>query len=198
MNANAVVNRYLPGLLADVCGVEVDEYDVQPARYRPSRLNWPCPAASPQSAQARLWFDVLRHNHCTTHRNVPERIIFPAARPLPSTVLERARRSTWERLGMMLCMTLWWTGHWKSIDLHPAFHAPSGVEATARWQGDQRLLFLLNHTGETREMPITQPYLDLLTETTVNGIVHLPPYGVFLLQQQAECMAYGLKRYVDG
>jgi beta-galactosidase len=62
--------------------------------------------------------------------------------------------------------------------------APSGVEVTARWQGDRRLLFLLNHTGETQEISIAKPHLDLPSGITVYGSVTMPPLGVFVLQEQ--------------
>ena len=56
--ANAVVTSYLPGLLAEVCGVEVDEYDVRSAdAVVPLALAY---LVGTQTAQARLWFDVLR------------------------------------------------------------------------------------------------------------------------------------------
>jgi len=72
----------------------------------------------------------------------------------------------------------------KSADLHSALSAPAGVEVTERWQGDQRLLFLLNHTDEAQEVSITQPYLDLLSSTMVNEIVKMPRHGVSVLREQ--------------
>jgi beta-galactosidase len=71
-----------------------------------------------------------------------------------------------------------------SLDIHSPIAAPPGVEVTERGQGDQRLLFLMNHTNETQEVPITQPHLDLFSDTIVNQIVKMPPYGVSVLREQ--------------
>ncbi len=180
--ANAIVNQYLPGLLSEVCGVEVDEYDVQPADAT-IPLELTLPDCESQSAQARLWFDVLRTS---------------TARPLATYQAEYfsgAPAITLNQHGNGQAIYVGTLGDdalhdtlldWalKSLDLHPAMDAPLGVEVTERWQGDQRLLFLLNHTKETREVPIPQPHLDLLTESTVNGTVKLPPYGVSVLREQ--------------
>ena len=180
--SNAIVNRYLPGLLADVCGVEVDEYDVQPADAT-IPLELALPDRETQSAQSRLWFDVLR---TTTAQPIAtyQAGYFSGT---PAITLNRFGDGQAVYVGTLGDDSLHDTVlDWalKSADLHSALSAPQGVEVMERWQGNQQLLFLLNHTGETREVLIPQRHVDLLSGTTVNEIVTMPPYGVFVLQEQ--------------
>jgi beta-galactosidase len=180
--ANAIVDRYLPGLLSDVCGVEVDEYDVQPADVT-IPLEVALPDREPQAAQSRLWFDVLR---TTTAQSVAT---------YKSEYFSGSPAITLNHFGGGKAIYVGTLGDdelhdvvvdWalQSVDLHSSITAPSGVEVTVRWQGDQQLSFLLNHTAETQEVPITQPHLDLLSGTTVNEFVKMPPYGVSVLREQ--------------
>jgi beta-galactosidase len=180
--ANAIVNQYLPGLLADVCGVEVDEYDVQPADSI-VLLELALPGQEAQAAQSRLWFDVLR---TTTSQAIAtyQSEYFSGA---PAITLNKHGEGNAIYVGTLGDDTLHDTVlDWalKSADLHSALSAPAGVEVTERWQGDQRLLFLLNHTDEAQEVSITQPYLDLLSSTMVNEIVKMPRHGVSVLREQ--------------
>ena len=180
--SNAIVNRYLPGLLADVCGVEVDEYDVQPADAT-IPLELALPDRETQSAQSRLWFDVLR---TTTAQPIAtyQAGYFSGT---PAITLNRFGDGQAVYVGTLGDDSLHDTVlDWalKSADLHSALSAPQGVEVMERWQGNQQLLFLLNHTGETCEVLIPQRHVDLLSGTTVNEIVTMPPYGVFVLQEQ--------------
>ncbi len=177
--ANAVVNRYLPGLLADVCGVEVDEYDVQPADLTvPLELN--LPNRITQTAQARLWFDVLRP---TTSQSVAtyQGEYFSGS---PAITLNHFGQGQSIYIGTLGDDALHETlVDWalESMDIHAVLATPSGVEAVERWQGDQRLLFLLNHTGEAKEIPINQSYTDLINGESVKENVKMPPFGALVL-----------------
>jgi beta-galactosidase len=177
---NAIVNQFLPGRLAQVCGIEVDEYDVQTGDSTlPVELTFP--NGEPQTAQARLWFDVLR---TTTAQPIAtyQAGYFSGT---PAITLNRYGEGQGVYVATLGDDTLHDTlMDWalKELDLHPALQAPPGVEVTARWQGDQQLLFLLNHTGMSQEVPVPQPHLDLLSGITVNDMVKMPPYGVSVLQ----------------
>ncbi len=180
--ANAIVDRYLPGLLSDVCGVEVEDYDVQPADVT-IPLELTLPDQETQSAQARLWFDVLR----TTTAGPAATYQSGYFSGTPAITLNHFGEGQAVYVGTLGDDTLHeavldWA--LKSADIHSALSAPAGVEVMERWQGDQRLLFLLNHTCETREVQIAQPHLDLLSGTTVKEIVKMPAYGVSVLQEQ--------------
>jgi beta-galactosidase len=180
--SNAVVNQYLPGLLADVCGVEVEDYDVQPED-RTVPLELALPGRETLIAQARLWFDILR----TTTSQVVATYRSEYYSGEPAITLNHFGEGQAIYIGTLgddaLHDTLLgWAV--ESVGIDPVFKVPSGVEAATRWHGNQQLIFLLNHTGETREISLPQPQLDLLTGTAVEKIVTIPPYGVFLLQEQ--------------
>lgn len=62
---------------------------------------------------------------------------------------------------------------------------PFGVEASVRGDGDDRVLFLLNHGSQPASVPLVTPVSDLLRGVTVEGEAHLPPYGVLLARLPA-------------
>jgi beta-galactosidase GanA len=61
---------------------------------------------------------------------------------------------------------------------------PPGIEATERWQGDQRLLFVMNHTQATQEIPINRSYLDLISGVIFKEYVKIAPHEVSVLKEQ--------------
>jgi beta-galactosidase len=180
--ANAIVNHFLPGLLADVCGVEVDEYDVLPADQTVT-LALALPGRAAQTAQAQLWFDLLRP---TTAQAVAsyQGEYFSGS---PAITLNRFGQGQSIYVGTLgddnLHDTLLgWA--LESRDIHPVLATPDGVEATERWQGDRRLLFLLNHTATTQEVQLAQSCEDLLSGAVVKESVKIPPFGVCVLEVQ--------------
>jgi len=63
---------------------------------------------------------------------------------------------------------------------------PPGVEAAVRWQGDRRLLFLLNHTGVSQTVTLTEDFLNLSNGQGCGGSVVLAPYDVLALADATE------------
>jgi beta-galactosidase len=62
--------------------------------------------------------------------------------------------------------------------------APGGVEVAERWQGSQRLLFVLNHTERPQEITLDRPYADLLDGAgSREGTVVVAPRDVLVLQE---------------
>lgn len=179
---NAIVNQFLPGRLAEVCGVEVDEYDVL-TRDATIPVEVTFPNCEPQTAQACLWFDVL---HTTTAQPIAtyQAGYFSGTPAITLNRYGEGQAIYVATLGddSLHDSVIDWV--LKDLDLHSAIYAPSGVEVTARWQGNQQLLFLLNHTGRSQEVPIPQPHLDLLSGITVNDVVKMPPYGVSVLKEE--------------
>lgn len=56
----------------------------------------------------------------------------------------------------------------------PVLPTPEGVEAMERWKDGQRRLFLLNHADQARDVALSQPLTDLLTDQ-VTERQHLNP-----------------------
>jgi beta-galactosidase len=59
---------------------------------------------------------------------------------------------------------------------------PEGIEVAERWQGDQRLLFVLNHTDQRQEITLDGPYMNLLDGSApLEGTIALAPRDVLVL-----------------
>jgi beta-galactosidase len=56
-----------------------------------------------------------------------------------------------------------------------------GIEVTARWQGEKRYLFVLNHTDETQEIAFDGEYVDILSDQPISGPTTVDPFEVLIL-----------------
>jgi beta-galactosidase len=179
---NTVVNMPLPGLLAEVCGVEVDEYDTLPADVNvPLALELPGDAPDTPAVHAQLWCDVLAP---TTAQTVARyRGEYYAGRA--AVTLNRFGRGQAVYVGTVGDAAL----HDALVDwlvetagVTPALTTLDGVEAVERWKDGYRLLFLLNHADQPRDVTLPQPMTDLLTGQAVKGQVTLEPKAVMILR----------------
>jgi len=180
--ANAVVNYFLPGLLADVCGVEVDEYDVLPADITVP-LEFTLSDMTPPSAQAKLWFDVLRPTTSRVFASYQGE--YYSGRPaITLNNFGKGRALYVGTLGddNLHDVLVGWA--LESTGIFSVFTAPPGIEVTERWHGNQKLLFLLNHTRETHEIPIDQSYEDLIYGTVFREKIKIAPFDVIVLEEQ--------------
>jgi len=171
----------LPGLLAEVCGVEVDEYDVLPADANvPLELELPGLDADSPTVNARLWCDVLTPTTAET-----------VARYRGEYYAGRAA-VTLNHFGQGQAVYVGTLGDdplhdavvgWlvDAVSVSAALSTPDGVEAVERWKDGQRLLFLLNHADDARDVALPQQVTDLLTEQVVEGEVSLEPKAVMIL-----------------
>lgn len=182
--ANAVVNCYLPGLLADVCGVEVDEYDVLPANVTVP-LDLALPGLDDQAAQAWLWFEVLRPT--TSQAVASYRSEYFSGRPAITLNTYGQGQSLYVGTlgddGLHETLLGWAL---KTTGIRSVLNAPPGIEITERWHGNQRILFLLNHTGSAQEIPVNQSYVDLISGAIFKESVKIAPFEVFVLEEQNE------------
>jgi beta-galactosidase len=67
--------------------------------------------------------------------------------------------------------------------IEPLLKAPAGVEVAERWQGDQRLLFVLNHTNETQKLSFDGSFEELLTGKVYKGDASIVALGVLILMK---------------
>jgi beta-galactosidase len=177
--ANAVVDAPLPGLLAELCGVEVDEYDSLPAGESVPVLFEGLGAAHPSGS----WCDVLApltagvlaqydggfykgRAAITENRHGKGRAIYVGTLAAPE--LERA----------VIIHAL------EAAGVTPGLDTPDGVEAVVRWKNGDRTLFLLNHADEPRIVALPFIALDLLNGRHVEGSVTLSPKDVVLLRPE--------------
>src|SRR5204863_9810147 len=74
-------------------------------------------------------------------------------------------------------------GAWliKQAGMLPLLDAPPGVEVMERWQGSDRLLFVLNHTEQEQAVNLGGSYTNLLNGASERGTVRIPPRDVLVL-----------------
>ena len=180
---NVVVERQLPGLLANACGVVVDEYDSLPAgATNPIVLA----DASVHGAAGSVWCDILTPqgsevigrydgDHYAGRAALTVNAFGAGHALYLGTVANEALLDdVIERL-----LTLGGVGHAPRRD--------DGVEITIRLQGDTAFLFVLNHSAEARTVRIdADRYRVLLGEHDGASDLTLPPYGVAVLSGRAD------------
>jgi beta-galactosidase len=178
--ANAVVNLPLPGLLADMCGVTVEDYDALPPKST-QEVEFVIPELSASwPPQARIWCDILVPQSAEVialytrdyyagqpaiTRNVygQGQVIYVGTfgdTPVYSTLL-----------GWLLL----------DLGIQSTFTAPEGVEAAERWHKDQRILFILNHTAQSQVITLPRQYTNLLDQQPISGYVTMTPHDVLVL-----------------
>jgi beta-galactosidase len=187
--ANAVVNQPLPGLLAELSGVEVEEY-VSMAADSYNGLEFLLPelaTAHPGSAgAATVWCDVLKPNGAT----VVARYTHDYYAGKPAITLNQFGRGKVVYIGTLgngavyASLTGWLLG---LAGVRPLLAAPAGVEVAERWQGERRLLFVLNHGEREQEVTLDSHYLNLLDDvapdTPIVGKISVPSHDVLVLEQ---------------
>ncbi|NPV67674.1 MAG: beta-galactosidase [Anaerolineae bacterium] len=174
---NTVVDRPLPGLLSTLCGATVDEYD---SLYQGSSIPIQAAGNSGITGAATVWCDIL----------VPETAEVLAT--YGSDFYMGRPAITLNRYGKGRAFYVGTVGDRRLVDsvvryvlsalnIRPPLKAPEDVEIALRWQADQPLIFALNHSSDTREVALEQPYVDLITDQPVGPVLTLPPKGVAIL-----------------
>jgi beta-galactosidase len=180
--ANAVVNQYLPGLLTELCGVQVEEYDSLPADAQ-NALEFAIPElASAPAVSASAWCDVLNP---TTARVVAHYTQDYYAGKPAITVNEVEQGQvvyvgTFGDADIYQALSGWLLA---LADVRPLLATPEGVEATERWQGDRRLLFLLNHTDQEQTISLDGRLTNILEEAAVEGEITIAAKDVLILTE---------------
>jgi beta-galactosidase len=177
--ANAVVNQPLPGLLADVCGVIVDEYDAITPELRQA-IAFEVGELAGQTLPVQTWCDIL----ATQGAEVIARYAHDYYAGQPAVTMNNFGEGQAVYLGALgdeaLHNALFdWLLALKGIS--PIMELPGGVELTARWQGDRVLLFLLNHNAGITNIHLDRRYLNLLDGAELGETVKLNPLDVLVL-----------------
>ena len=178
--SNAVVNQRLPGLLAEICGVEVEEYD-----------------SLSNSMQNSLEFTIpeLKDTACV---NVG--VLCDILKPTSATVIACYREDyysdkpaiTLNQFGTGRAIYVGAMGDGQLYDvlakwlldqtsMQNKFTMPLGVEVTQRTQGDKKLHFILNHNNSPQTIHLESPYNNLLGKMQLQGDVQLEPFEVLVL-----------------
>jgi len=178
---NAVVDQRLPGLLAEICGIEVDECDSLSGQMQ-NEIEFTTPelAATP----------------C-----VPVGVLCDILNPTTATVIASYRQDyykgkpaiTLNQFGAGQVIYIGAVGDAQLYDvlakrllattgIHNEFRIPPGVEVTQRTQGEKRLHFVLNHTDKLQTVQLENHFTNLLNRQQLHGNVQLAPFDVLVLE----------------
>jgi beta-galactosidase len=175
---NRVVNIPLPGLLAHLCGIEIEEYDSLPADDT-RKLVFDLPGVNGKTL-ATVWCDVLKPIKADVLATYAED--YYAGQP--AVTVNHLGKGRTLYVGTAGNHTLVWTiteYAAQAAQVKPLLRSPEEVEVTARWQGDRRLLFVLNHGHETKSLALDKTYCDLLSGQIASGEAQIPAKQVSIL-----------------
>jgi beta-galactosidase len=186
---NRVVNMPLPGLLAELCGVEVDEYEPLPTGacvaldiQLPGMEEAAGGAPEAEAPGAHIWCDILTPRGAETVATYREQ--FYAGRA--AATLNEYGKGKVLYLGTMGNEALrekvadWLV---TAAGLTPDCSLPAGVEALRRWNGEQAVTFILNHSDETQTIALPEPCRDVITGNTLHRTFSLAAKDVAILEE---------------
>ena len=178
---NVVYEFAPPGLLAELCGVEVEEYDSRiPGRTLPIVAE---DVLGGETFTAGVWADVLDPRGATVlarygsdyfadraaatiHKSGRGHAVYVGTIPEQPFV---------DRLIGWLC---------EERGLQAPLATPEGVEVTMRESDEAEFVFVLNGSGEERLIDVGDGRRELISDRIVAGEVSLEPLGVMILRQE--------------
>jgi beta-galactosidase len=178
--SNTVVNQRLPGLLAEICGVEVEEYDSLSSRMQNS-IEFAIPElAEAECAPVGVLCDILKPTGATVIARYTQD--YYAGKPAITLNRFGAGRVIYIGAagGQQLYAPL---AKWLLNASGPqdTWVTPVGVEMAQRVQGDKSLRFILNHNDTPQTIHLERRYVNLLDQRQLVGDVQLAPFDVLIL-----------------
>lgn len=172
-----IVSAPLPGLLRDVMGVELIDYEPIYSEKQSVQFTGTLEGAN---AECHVWADIL----------TPQKAEVLATYAGGSYAGKAAITSHTFGKGMAIYLG----AHLEGADLarvlltlitsagapRPA-QTPPGVEMTTRHTERQAWTYLLNHSAKPQSVTLTGTYTDALDRSSIAGPVQLEPYGVRVL-----------------
>jgi beta-galactosidase len=179
-DANAVVNLPLPGLLAELCGVTVEDYDALP-KNATQEVEFVIPELSSSwPPRAHIWCDIIAPQSAEVIALYTRN--YYAGKPAITRNFYGQGQviyvGTYGNTPLYLTLLGWLL---LDLGIQSTFYAPGGVEVTERWQKGQRILFILNHTAQTQMITLPRQYTNLLDSRPISGTVNVAPYDILIL-----------------
>jgi len=178
--SNTIVNQRLPGLLAEICGVEVEDYDSLSSHIQ-NCLEFTIPElVDTACVTVGVLCDILK----PTSANIVARYKQDYYAGKPAITLNQYGRGRAIYIGAVGDGQLYDVlAQWllDTTGIQSTFTVPSGVEIAQRSQGDQKLHFVLNHTNSPQTIYLENHYTNLLIRKQIQGDVQLEPFDVLLL-----------------
>jgi len=176
--SNTVVNMKLPGLVANMCGIEIEEYISMPID-QDNRVQFGLPGLE-EEFPSSVWADVIEPKGAEVIAWHTQD--FYAKKPAATINLFEKGKVIY--LGIMgdrayyHAIARWISG---LAGVEPIMKTPIGVEVSERWQGERRLLFVLNHMEQQQKIELDMSYTNLLDGKPLIGEVQIEPLGVLIL-----------------
>ncbi len=182
--ANAVVNLPLPGLLADLSGIEVVEYDSLLADGR-NGLEFVIPRLSTmvRKTSCEVWCDIIEPKGAEVVARYTEDYYAGRAAVTQNNygLGETIYVGTIGDVAFYHALMRWLL---EKAGVEPLLATSRAVEVTAKERDGRALLFLLNHASQDEEVELEKRYRDLLTDKAVEGETTIPGKGVLILTQE--------------
>jgi beta-galactosidase len=178
--SNTVVDQRLPGRLAELCGVEVEEYDSLSSQMQnslaftiPELMNGDCPSVG-------VLCDILKPTSAVVLARYTQE--YYAGKPAITLNQFGAGRAIYigavGEAQLYDLLARWLLDTTGSQD---GLTAPPGVEIARRTQSDRSLRFILNHNNTPQTIHLENPCVNLLNGTQLTGDVQLAPFDVLIL-----------------
>jgi len=178
--SNTVVNQRLPGLLAEVCGVEVEDYDSL-SSYMKNSLEFTIPELTDVACPTvGVLCDILKPTRAT----VIARYTQDYYEGKPAITLNQFGAGRAIYIGAVGDAQLYdLLAKWllDTTGLQDAFPTPHGVEVTERRHKDKYLRFILNHNDSPQIIHLQGPYMNLLNRMQLEGDVEVAPFDILIL-----------------
>jgi beta-galactosidase len=178
---NAIVNELLPGLLRELAGCTVEEYD---AFSDIAGLEMRVQSGVGQSYRALALADVLApEGDAWVLLTYADRYYTGRA----AAVAKQTGQGRCIYLGTVLDnagtrdILRKWVAEPASI---PCLEdVPESIEVSRRIKGEQRYTFYLNHSGEPAEVALAAPGVDLLTGQAVDGRIKIAGFDLLIVKE---------------
>ena len=175
--ANEVVNLRLPGLLRELCGVRVEEYDSMKADMH----NTVKFAVNGKSVEVKLWAEWLETEGAHVLAKYEDDYLTEQAAVTVNDFGDGKAIycGVWGNTEFFSTLNEWLL----PVAGVSGMNAPAGVEITQRHKDGVTYTFIINFNPTDTPVMIQTPAVDLLTEKTVKGEVVMAPQAVLILKE---------------
>lgn len=177
---NMVFNQRLPGLLTEICGVEVEEYDSLSSQMQ-NGIKSKIPELEANYVPVGVLCDILKPTSATVVASYTQD--YYAGKPAITLNQFGAGRAIY--IGAVGDTQLYdLLAKWllNATGLKNASPTPHGVEVIQRVQEDNCLHFILNHNNTSQTIRLERPYMNLLNSEQLDGDVQINPFDVLILR----------------
>jgi beta-galactosidase len=178
--SNAVVDQPLPGLLAELCGVTVDEYDAISTQISQA-IVFESTSQAGKRFPVETWCDILIPSSAEVLARY-EREYYAGQPAITLNTFGEGQAIYLGTFGteQLYEVLLGWIFQQKGI--YNDIEIPPEVEMTERWKDGERFIFLMNHSNQEHNLGLDECVINLLDGSGLASDVKLAPRDVAVLQ----------------